>query len=271
MYMAKRLSTCNEETKEETQMAKGHMELLFNDRLAPITTSMGFIEEECSRVANKFMEWCKEIKKFDHFTRRITSRAASGDLDQMLQSLLPLKMVQATRFIFMPTTGGWTAFFDNGYRGTDPTAISHLPELLHSRSVWVVAEPHTLRREGTTLHGRQGALLMEVYGHEKMEWLNLIRKIRLENNMGKWQFDTSGEPFPFEETERYQATRRIDRFDFDMLKRYLKALGLSPFEEDFYLPSYDRRGVLVEISTKNPDRNKDILLEEARRLNRIDD
>ncbi len=27
-----------------------------------------------------------------------------------------------------------------------------------------------------------------------------------------------------------------DRFTFDLLKEYLHHLGLSPFEEDFYLP-----------------------------------
>lgn len=251
-------------------MAFENMELLLNDRLAPITTSMGFIEGECSSVVKKFIEWHEEIKKSDHYTRSITSRTVIGNLEQTLRSLLPLKMVQPTRFILITTNGGWTALFDNGYRGTDPTAISHLPELLQSRSVWVVARPHTLQPTGTPRRGRQGALILKVYGHEKKEWLNLIRTVRLENNAGEWEFQQSGEPFTFEETDRYQAERLIDRFDFDMLKRYLKALGLSPFEEDFYLPSYDRKAVLVEIKTKHPERNKDVTFEEARRLNNID-
>ncbi len=252
-------------------MANEYLGLLLNDRLAPISSSMGFFEADCSNVAKKFIEWLEAIRKFDHYTRSIKSHTVTGSLEQTLQSLLPLKMVQSTRYLLIPTIGGWTAFFDNGYRGTDPTTISYLPKELHSRSVWVVAEPHTLRYTGMTWHGRQGALILEVYGHEEREWLNLIRKIRLENNAGKWQFEQSGEPFSFEETERYQAERLRDRFGFDMLKRYLKALGLTPFEEDFYLPSYDRSAVLVEISTKNPEKNKDVTLEEARRLNGIED
>ena len=247
------------------------MDLLLNDSFAPITSSMGFIEGECSIVAKKFIEWQEEIKKSGSYIKEITAHTVTGRLEQTIQSLLPLKMVQSTRHLFIPTAGRWTALLDNGYRGTDPAAISYLPELLHSRSVWVVAIPHTLQPIGTPWRGRQGALIMEVYGHEEREWLNLIRQVRLENNAGKWEFHQSGEPFSFEETERYQYKRLQDRFDFDMLKRYLKVLGLSPFEEDFYLPSNDRDAVLVKINTKHPMRNKDVTLEEARRLNGIED
>ncbi len=56
------------------------------------------------------------------------------------------------------------------------------------------------------------------------------------NDGGRWVFDQFGEPFPFEKLEQYQARKVRDRFTFDMLKEYLRHLGLSPFEEDFYLP-----------------------------------
>jgi hypothetical protein len=57
------------------------------------------------------------------------------------------------------------------------------------------------------------------------------------SSLGRWVFDECGEPFPFEKLEQYQARRVRDRFTFDMLKEYLLHLGLSPFEESFYLPS----------------------------------
>lgn len=269
--MAEGLPVRNEETGEVINMANEFTGFLYNDRLAPITTSMGLIEEECSSVVKKFVEWREESKKFDHYTKRIRSHTVIGNLEETLLHLLPLKLVQSNRYLLIPTIAGWTAYLDNNYRGTDPAAISYLPELLNSRSVWVVARPHSLRYTGSTWRGREGALVMEVYGHEEREWLNLIRKIRLENDAGKWQFEQSGEPFSFEEKERYQAEQVRDRFDFDLLKRYLKALGLSPFEEEFYLPSFDRSAVLVEITTKYSKQNKDITLEEARRMNGIED
>jgi hypothetical protein len=113
---------------------------------------------------------------------------------------------------------------------------------------------------------------MEVYGHEKTEWLNLIRKIRLEYDMGKWHFEQFGTPFPFEETERYQAKRKTERFDFQLLKKYLIELGgLLPFEEDFYLPAYDRSAILVQVDVKKLPQIRDVSLMEARRLNNIED
>jgi hypothetical protein len=251
-------------------MSNEQMDLLLEDRLAPITSSMGFIEGECSYVAKRFVKWRKKIGRFDFYTKHIKVKNVTGNLEEIFRALLPLKMVQSNRYLFIPTTGKWTAYFDNGYRGTDPTAISYLPELLQSRSVWVVTTLHTRQPSTSPRRSKQGALILQVYGHEEREWLNLIRKIRLEIDVGKWEFQQSGEPFEFEEIERYQAKRIRDRFDFDMLERYLKALELSPFEEDFYLPSYDRSAVFVEISTKHPERNKDVTLEEARRLNGYD-
>jgi len=251
-------------------MVQENMDLLLDDRLAPVTSSMGFIEGEFSKVAEKFIEWREEIRKIDRYTKNIRAHTVTGSLEQIIQSLLPLKMIQSNRYLFIPTLGGWTTFFDNGYRGTDPTAIGRLPELLCSRSVWIVAIPHTLQPTGTPWQGRPGALIMEVYGHEQMEWLNLIRKIRLVNNAGRWEFELAGETLPFEEIERYNAKREQDRFDFEMMKRYLRVFGLSPFDEDFYLPLHSRNAILVEISTVRPERNKDVTLEESRRLNGIE-
>jgi hypothetical protein len=242
-------------------------DLLLEDRLAPITTSMGFFETECADVVQHFLGWQEEIKKTGRFIKRITSRPVTGTLEQVLQALLPLKTNTATRYLFIPARNGWTAYFDNGFRGTDPTVIVHLPELMHSRSVWVVANPH---QPGTSVN-RSGWLIMEVYGHEKTEWLNLIRRIRLENDLGKWHFEQFGSPFPFEQTERYLAKKKTDRFDLPLLKQYLHALGgLSPFDENFFLPPDHRKAVLVKISTSQIVENKDIPFEEAKRLNGID-
>jgi hypothetical protein len=239
-------------------------DLLLEDRLAPITTSMGFFEGECPVVVRNFLEWQEQIKKANRFIEGISSRACTGGLEQVLSSLLPLKKISATRYLFVPAANGWTAFFDNGYRGTDPTAIAHLPQRLRSRSVWVVASPHQPIR----------SLILEVYGHEKTEWLNLIRRIRLEDDYGRWQFEQLGSPLPFEQTERYHMKRKTDRFDLPLLKQYLDALGgVAAFNEDFYLPANNREAVLVEIRTRKSAENaenKDIPLAEAKRLNGIE-
>ncbi|WP_224372651.1 hypothetical protein [Hyalangium versicolor] len=75
-----------------------------------------------------------------------------------------------------------------------------------------------------------------MYGSRQTDWLNYLRTLYAMNDGGRWVFGQSGEPFPFENLERYQVRRIRDRFTFDMLKEYLLHLGLSPFQEEFYLP-----------------------------------
>jgi hypothetical protein len=47
-------------------------------------------------------------------------------------------------------------------------------------------------------------------------------------------FDLSGTPQSFEETEAYTSRRRSDRFTSEMLERYCRALGVTPFDPDRY-------------------------------------
>jgi len=163
-------------------------------------------------------------------------RPVSGTLEQVLTSLLPLTSGETQRDLFIPTRSGWTAYVENGWNGTDAASpMRYMARWLSIRGLRVVAAPHTLRKHGG---GRYGGVMLDVFGPEQPgKILNYVRSIYVSNDGGRWVFGHSGEPFPFEQVERYQARRVRDRFTFEMLKDYLRHLGLSPFEEDFYLPS----------------------------------
>ncbi|HLM44595.1 MAG TPA: hypothetical protein VK458_12045, partial [Myxococcaceae bacterium] len=157
----------------------------------------------------------------------------SGPLEQALSALLPLTSPEALRQLFIPTRSPWTGYVENARGGTDAaSAMSYMARTLGCRGMRVVAVPHTLRKD----RGRYGAVMWEVYGPRETDWLNYLRTLYAANDGGRWVFGQSGEPFPFEKLERYQARKVRDRFTFDMLKEYLHHLGLSPFQEDFYLP-----------------------------------
>ena len=106
-------------------------------------------------------------------------------------------------------------------------------------------------------------MIWEVYGPEKTHFLNYVRSIAALNDGGRWTFEESGTPFPFEETGLYRARRIKDRFTLDMLKHHLAALGLRPFEEDFYLPD-DHPAQLIELDGWRPPGLKEFSLAEAR-------
>ncbi|MHC1783578.1 MAG: hypothetical protein AB9891_12635 [Anaerolineaceae bacterium] len=247
------------------------IDLLLHDRYSPITTSIGFFEATCENSVRVFSSWQEKLKTEFNIIKLINISLVKGDIEQCLRKILPFKSRTPNRFLFLPTQGRWTAYVDNLFHGTDPTVISYLPERLTSRSVWVVAQPQGKKPVEGYVQKRPGALIMEVYGHEQTQWLNVIRKIRLENESGKWKFEQFGNPFPFEQTERYNAKRKTDRFDFPMLKQYLWDLGgLRPFDEDFYLPPEKGSAILVEITTKGDSKDKEISLKEARHLNLIE-
>jgi hypothetical protein len=185
----------------------------------------------------------------------------SGSLEQVLSRLLPLNSGEPQRELFIPTRSAWTAYVENGWTGTDAASpMSYMARRLSCRGLRVVAVPHTLRGN----QGRYGAVMLEMYGPAQPGKIsNTVRALGASNDGGRWVFDQSGEPFPFEQVEQYQARKVKDRFTFEMIKDYLRHLGLSPFEEDFYMPPGTRAWLIQKTGPFAPS-HKEYTLEEAR-------
>ncbi|MBN1205962.1 MAG: hypothetical protein JXB05_13680, partial [Myxococcaceae bacterium] len=127
-------------------------------------------------------------------------------------------------------------------------------------SILESVKAHTLRGN----QGRYGAVMLDVFGPEQPGKLNnYVRALEVANDGGRWVFEQEGEPFPFEQLEQYQARRVRDRFTFEMLKDYLRHLGLAPFEEDFYLPPGTCAWLIQKTGTFAPG-HREYTLEEAR-------
>jgi hypothetical protein len=154
-------------------------------------------------------------------------RPVSGTLEQVLSSLLPLTSGETQRELFIPTRSAWTAYVEHGWTGTDAASpMSYMARRLSIRCLRVVAVPPTLRKQQG---GRYGAVMLSVYGPEQPGKIsNTVRALAAANDGGRWVFEQSGEPFPFENLEQYQVRRMRDRFTFEMLKDYLRHLELAP-------------------------------------------
>ncbi len=238
-----------------TQEMKG---LLLEDRWAPVTEEMGFLELGAEQAAQAFAHWHKGLEISRGFIIEVLP--VTGTLEQVLSRLLPLN--GGERRLFIPTRSAWTAYVSNQWTGTDASSpMSVMARRLSIRSLRVVAVPHTLRKDGG---GRYGGVMLEMFGPEQPGKIhNALRSIYASNDGGRWVFGHSGEPFPFEQVEQYQARRVRDRFTFEMLKDYLRHLGLSPFEEDFYMPP-DSQAWLVQKTGPFTTVGKEYTLEEAR-------
>jgi hypothetical protein len=240
-----------------TQEMKG---LLLEDRWAPVTSTMGFLELGAEQAAQAFATWQRGLMTPRGISVEVLP--VSGTLEQVLSSLLPLTSGETQRELFIPTRSAWTAYVENGWTGTDAASpMSSMARRLSIRCLRVVAVPHTLRKHQG---GRYGAVMLDVFGPKQPGKLhNYVRAVEVANDGGRWVFEQEGEPFPFEQVEKYQARRVRDRFTFEMLKDYLRHLGLEPFEEDFYLPP-GSRAWLVQKSGPFTTVGREYTLEGAR-------
>jgi hypothetical protein len=239
-------------------MAENMKGLLLEDRWAPVTSELGFLETDAEHAARAFAAWQAGLLAPRGIAVEV--RPVPGPLEQSLSALLPLTTPEVRRHLFIPTRSPWTAYVENARGGTDASsAMGYMARTLGCRGLRVVAVPHTYRNR----KGRYGAVMLSVYGPHRTEWLNHVRSLEASNDGGHWVFDQFGEPFPFEKVEQYQARRVRDRFTFEMLKEYLHHLGLSPFEEGFYLPE-GASAWLVEKTGPVVSRHEEFTLEQAR-------
>ncbi len=216
------------------------MKLLLGDALAPTTSTIGFFETSVERLTRAFVEWQSHISKPQGV--EVTEQAISGSLEEVLSRLRPLTGARRTRYLLLPTAGEWVAFFDNGAAGTDATSVCiYLSRTLSCRALRLTAIPH----EHVVDRGRYGACTLELFGPGGGP-LGYLRAISVVNDGGSWAFDQTGPPLPFEKVENYKRRKITERFTCEDLRDYAGALGVRPFDEDFFRP---RNARLVEIGS----------------------
>ncbi|MEK6702008.1 MAG: hypothetical protein AABZ53_07085 [Planctomycetota bacterium] len=238
------------------------MKMLFNGELQPITNEIGFLECDEVKAHEAYVAWIGPIMA--QHGRRLSVEKVEGDFRTRLLKLLPLTSVQRRRELFLPTQSGWTAYFDNGWRGTDAfSAVSYLAELLGCRGIKAVSVDDTMAKPLPGRGGRYGATILEMYtplGPDR-QVLNIARSIYAVNDGGKWRFDAGGPPFDFENESHFNAKRVKDRFTPEILDDYLRHLGIEFFSEAFY--ECRRPAYLVSLSGPMAPGTKEYTLAEA--------
>jgi hypothetical protein len=231
------------------------MKSLFENRLAPLTFSFGFIEAPLTTVGEALRKWRKQHQ------RGVELLSVSGSLEQLLLMLPPLTGL-VRRELLIATKSSWIAYFDNLIKGGDPfPPVSYLCDLLKCRGITISCIPHTMtkEKEHRGIRATYGAVLFSLFAPDKTEFLNFERAIAAANDGGRWVFRQSGKMQPFERPECYQAKKISDRFTDEMLEDYCSALGVRLFEPAFYGPN----GSLVNVSDPLPNNHSGWALAEA--------
>jgi len=196
----------------------------------PVTKDFGVIEAPLAVVVEALLDWHASIGI------RYRRREINGGIGAAFESLLPLCNAMQ-RKLLTSTASQWTAFFQNGIAGSDPTpAMSFLAKKLHVTAMRICSTPPRAMWPAT---------IWEVYapGYEP---LGYRRSVCVSSDGGKWVFDQSGEPFGFEEVEAYDRKRKRDRFTRELLLKYLSHFELRPFDEDFYRVDSSHPAVLLD-------------------------
>jgi hypothetical protein len=231
-------------------------DVLLDDRYAPITSEIGFLRADARAVADAMVSWRRGLPH----RPRVVEDTVTGSLEELLATLTPLDTVIARRHLVIPTTSEWTAFVDNRWTGPEVgPVVSVLAERVRTSGVRAFAAQD---RASEIPPGRYGGAIFELYGPHRSPPQNLIRSISAVNDGGAWDFETNGEPLPFEREEFYRRRRIADRFNAKRLEECCEQLGIRLFDADFYAPGSE--AILVS----KPDQVKDqetMSLEAARR------
>lgn len=253
--------------------------LLLDARFAPITSELGFIEFPAREVVHAYVSWQERIegKPFEppQIEGAVVGPISYGPdvppepaplppgepvfdvrevdgLEAALRALLPLTDMSPSRDAFVAAGPAWTAYLDNGWRGTDAfPPMSFLARALGCRALRVVTRPD--------------AALLEVYGPRDTEWLNVERAVGAVLDGDRWSFIDQGARLPFEDARPYAARRIRDRFTLATLEEHARNLGVRPLDESFYTtPAF----VLERRRAPYPDQ-REYSLEEARAADAI--
>lgn len=170
------------------------------------TQEVGYMERPAEGVAAWFLAGMSSDWKL---------RAGSWpSFEQALSELVP--SAPMSRYAFIPN-GGWTLVLNNGPLGTD---VGVLPSLAAREWGCVAVRAVCVEDDGPGFPAR----ILSVFGPDGTPPLLSVRSIAAANDGGRWVFETSGEPLPFERMVEYDRRRKTDRFTSGLLYEYLRQL-----------------------------------------------
>jgi hypothetical protein len=218
-------------------------------RAAPVDCAEALVQEYKRRYLQFQETWKLPIPDVNAH-KRITDLAAG------LENLFPLS-APPIRYLLVPTrTGAWTAIFTNNSYDENQEFMAGLNRLLGSRVVYYSSREHTLKKVRSDRYvGHWGAHSIYIFDSGKPFEPDRVISCVKEN--GGWKFDQFGKPLPFEDVARYELPVKRERFNGRILREYLAAMGLFPYESSFFRISRAEPGILVERT--DPGSQKEII------------
>jgi len=194
-------------------------------RLALITGAFGFVEAPLERVTEPYAALVAARLTIEPGALR--RQSVPGPLAAALGRLEPLREGPGPgdRHLLAPTDGDWSAYFENAVPGDPRVAAAELPDRLGCRTLVLYAEPSDPEDSASPL----STVGFTLSGPGRAGMLDALRVLIID--AGDREPQTYGDPLPFEDTHP-----RDLGLELGWLDRYCRALGLRPFDQDFFFP-----------------------------------
>lgn len=195
------------------------MRLLLDGKYLEFTGDFYLLEAKPEEVAAKLIPVSERVTG-----QTLKKEVIHAPIERMISECLPPCKAMADRHLVVPTDGHWTAVFGNT---SNPPGPRWATTRLGCRGLRVVAVPNSVSKDGKS--GRLGGTFFELYDGDR-----LIRSVVCYNDCGKWKFMVKGVTQEFERTDQYEVKPTKEKFTFEMLDEYCRALGIRAFDDDFY-------------------------------------
>lgn len=200
----------------------GGESVLKEEMLAPITSSIGFLQAPPQEVA---AVWASA----EHGGGSVRIEQLPGGLVEEFDSVLPLTFGSHSRRLVIATDSDWSAIVDCGANGSDPYSfVGHMHRRMGVNGLvatHVSPSTHPLR---------YGAVQLHMFSPDA-PGLGYLRTIdAIQDGESRWSFHLSGSVQPFEEEAAYARRGVRDRFTPELLEQYVASLGIRLFDPTFY-------------------------------------
>ena len=226
-----------------SQLGKPDPRPLLGAELWPVTGAYAFFDAAIGQVAEVLTAWRRGLGL------QPVELPVAGSLREVLRPLEPMSL--GHRELLLGTQSDWTAYFSNQRTGADEAPVSQIATMLRCRALFLVWWPVPSHE----------ALRFQLLADHPTEFLNHERTIDVgRDDDGRMVFAATGRPQPYEDARSYTARRVADRLTPTLVDSYCRAIGLRPFEVNFFASE----GLLITTRDPRPDLSYTIADQQAR-------
>lgn len=198
-----------------------------NRRYWPAPKQVTFYKAPYQRIIEGMRAWAVRN------SRPYAIETFEGTLEEALKRLVPLN---SWPHLICDSPTKWCPLLMG--LGDTSSAAGYLAKTLKVKTLWISEVEDTF--DPKTKRGQPGATQLEIYDGANMKTLgDCLRRISsIRGESDRWEFDTEGDVQPFEDVSRYTVKPVRKRFDRELLERYCRAMGIDPFNPEFYGPQF---------------------------------